>query len=513
MTTTFKPEDTRPFNLEHARAGAPICMRNGDPVTILKWDMKNTFPIVGVISEEGKEWTVTWCRDGSYSKNEEGELPKDLVMLPNGYVDGKPVYVGDTLICASAGAQHEYSFIVGPDMIDRFLGCKWPESETEFYGEDEKEADTVTLTKSEMAHVVWAYKQLAENSFRLDSAEHVKALREIAVKHGGLMEGKGKAPDEVTLKPLRDYQQALVDEVKQSFADAILPGHEVTLVAGTGNHGAIIDEEPKASLDFIDTILPKDFPVKFAEPSSSFQDAVTDLDQKVEDACSVPAELLKSDDDRAETAWLTYLSKVNGSALIAHNPREAFKRLFNEALEQSDRWQKQCMQLTEVKKRLEFLTKRYNSAIRYADDLQYKINGFKDTNKVLNETNIQQADSIRLLTEANELLEAIKQQYIDDNAKLDKALNEQMSETGRWMAEAKKLCDEANALNINLSAELRINYIEWTGGDCPVSPTNVVKVIFRNGSTWQVTADGINWSHTDSRVNWSDHVVGYKVVK
>lgn len=87
-----KPEYTKPFDLEHARAGAPYGCRDGGEVEILKWDRKHTFCIVGLDAQDAS--VRRWRADGSYN---EGFNVFDLVMLPLGFIDGKPVWVGDEL--------------------------------------------------------------------------------------------------------------------------------------------------------------------------------------------------------------------------------------------------------------------------------------------------------------------------------------------------------------------------------------------------------------------------------
>jgi hypothetical protein len=87
--------NTRPFNLEHAKAGAPYSCRDGDVATVLKWDVRNEeYPIVGVVYDTDK--LCSWTSAGNHLVN---SVPHslDLVMLPLGYIDGKPVFVGDDL--------------------------------------------------------------------------------------------------------------------------------------------------------------------------------------------------------------------------------------------------------------------------------------------------------------------------------------------------------------------------------------------------------------------------------
>lgn len=90
-----KPEHTRPFNLEHAKAGAPYCLRSGVEVTVLKWDARNpSFPLIGFFGPQDS--SHCWTKEGAQVSGDV-ESPCDLVMLPLGEIDGKPVFVGDEL--------------------------------------------------------------------------------------------------------------------------------------------------------------------------------------------------------------------------------------------------------------------------------------------------------------------------------------------------------------------------------------------------------------------------------
>lgn len=83
---------TKPFNLEHARAGAPIACANGMEATILKWNSRRDgHPLLGVFGD--RDLSMVWRADGS----NEGNRDIDLVMTPLGWIDGKPVFVGDEL--------------------------------------------------------------------------------------------------------------------------------------------------------------------------------------------------------------------------------------------------------------------------------------------------------------------------------------------------------------------------------------------------------------------------------
>jgi len=65
----------KPFNLEAALAGAPVCTRGGEPVTQLTpFTVTSDHPLVGVIEGEFYRWTLDG-RFPSYS-------PRDLFMAP-----------------------------------------------------------------------------------------------------------------------------------------------------------------------------------------------------------------------------------------------------------------------------------------------------------------------------------------------------------------------------------------------------------------------------------------------
>lgn len=88
------PIYTHPFCAEHARAGAPYSCRNGEEATVLKWDCRDdSFPLVGIFGNTDK--STEWGGDGIYNGSRNPEY--DLVMLPLGKIDGKPVFVGDRL--------------------------------------------------------------------------------------------------------------------------------------------------------------------------------------------------------------------------------------------------------------------------------------------------------------------------------------------------------------------------------------------------------------------------------
>jgi len=118
---TTKPEFTKAFCLEHAKAGAPYCCRDGRTAKVLKWDRNvNDYPLLGVMgkSDDPRTWTVA----GSTTYGAHGaEYDGDLIMLPLGFIDGKPVWVGDHFITSSG-----LPCIATTASAGNFKGCSWP---------------------------------------------------------------------------------------------------------------------------------------------------------------------------------------------------------------------------------------------------------------------------------------------------------------------------------------------------------------------------------------------------
>ena len=71
----------KPFNLEKAKAGKPVCTRDGCKVRIICFDLKNIAPIVGLVTRlDGKESIYAFYEDGRVSCQK--ERVDDLMMLP-----------------------------------------------------------------------------------------------------------------------------------------------------------------------------------------------------------------------------------------------------------------------------------------------------------------------------------------------------------------------------------------------------------------------------------------------
>lgn len=119
----MKLEHTKEFNAEHAKAGAPYCQRNGLSARIGIWDSNNeNFPLVGVRTTTPgyHDSTCSWSECGGVWSSDQNE--SDLVMLPLGYCEGKPVFVGEELVYINS--------VIGSIVMDagcrHFADFKWP---------------------------------------------------------------------------------------------------------------------------------------------------------------------------------------------------------------------------------------------------------------------------------------------------------------------------------------------------------------------------------------------------
>ena len=74
-------KNMKPFNLEAAKSGKPVCTRDGRPARIICFDMKGEHSIVALTEEEDNTEKVGWYYDnGKYLSNGE-ESPIDLMMI------------------------------------------------------------------------------------------------------------------------------------------------------------------------------------------------------------------------------------------------------------------------------------------------------------------------------------------------------------------------------------------------------------------------------------------------
>lgn len=73
---------TKPFDLEAAKNGAKVETRNGHKVEILRSDLKNICPIIGIVTgDDGSEGFCGWKIDGTSPVKMIGDDSNDLVIV------------------------------------------------------------------------------------------------------------------------------------------------------------------------------------------------------------------------------------------------------------------------------------------------------------------------------------------------------------------------------------------------------------------------------------------------
>ena len=88
----------RPFNLEEAKAGKPVCTRDGRKARIICFDKKAGRPIVVLVEGgDGNGEYVIFCDDGGYYNCKEMPDGSDLMMLPEKKEGWVNVYRGGKL--------------------------------------------------------------------------------------------------------------------------------------------------------------------------------------------------------------------------------------------------------------------------------------------------------------------------------------------------------------------------------------------------------------------------------
>ena len=76
-----KKLNLKPFNLEDAKEGKPVCTRDGANARIICFDAKCETPIIALITtDDGEEITLDYFIDGTFANSENPD--NDLMMLP-----------------------------------------------------------------------------------------------------------------------------------------------------------------------------------------------------------------------------------------------------------------------------------------------------------------------------------------------------------------------------------------------------------------------------------------------
>ena len=100
--------DLKPFDLNLAKAGKPVCTRDGMPVRIICFDAKGMHqPIVALVTQDnGVEYIETYYSNGRFNDDINSQSDGDLMMLPDKKVGWVNVYKSqmyDTLESAEKG--------------------------------------------------------------------------------------------------------------------------------------------------------------------------------------------------------------------------------------------------------------------------------------------------------------------------------------------------------------------------------------------------------------------------
>ena len=97
----------RKFNLEEAKAGKPICTKNGLPVRIICWNKKtdNNMPIIGLVKEYNNEYAKYYTLNGECSND-----IYDLYMAPTKH----KAYVAVVESKSILGLTNSKKLIIGP---------------------------------------------------------------------------------------------------------------------------------------------------------------------------------------------------------------------------------------------------------------------------------------------------------------------------------------------------------------------------------------------------------------
>ena len=77
----METSNLKPFNLEAAKSGKPVCTRDGRKARIICFDKKGDYPIVALVNDYNKEEYIK-NYDKFGKKFIDGETTDDLMMLP-----------------------------------------------------------------------------------------------------------------------------------------------------------------------------------------------------------------------------------------------------------------------------------------------------------------------------------------------------------------------------------------------------------------------------------------------
>lgn len=82
----------RPFDLEQAKLGKPVCTKRGKPVKLIYFDADGDQPIIGLFNDGiGNEVPYSWNIDGEFASGSDGDLIMQEEFIDiNGHKVSKP---------------------------------------------------------------------------------------------------------------------------------------------------------------------------------------------------------------------------------------------------------------------------------------------------------------------------------------------------------------------------------------------------------------------------------------
>ena len=99
-----KKLNLKPFDIQKAREGKPVCTRDDRKARIICFDAKGTFPIIALVDENAEEYAFSYTEDGKFSA-ETAISNKDLMMLPEKKKGWVNIYEDMRIYASEEGAK------------------------------------------------------------------------------------------------------------------------------------------------------------------------------------------------------------------------------------------------------------------------------------------------------------------------------------------------------------------------------------------------------------------------
>ena len=95
---TMEEKKLRPFNLEEAKQGKPVCTKDGRKARIICFDKLNDYyPIIALVDIDGKECIFQYTNNGEYLDGNENTSQNNLMMLQEKHEGWVNIYRGGKL--------------------------------------------------------------------------------------------------------------------------------------------------------------------------------------------------------------------------------------------------------------------------------------------------------------------------------------------------------------------------------------------------------------------------------